>query len=245
MIATMAIARCRAAKEAFMARKESTRSTSTRGSRGGIRALERSLKFLEKTQEDLGKMQEALEEIHGMMSEASNEGQREGRSAPRRGNTSSKRGGGNTNRRGSQGSTPRKTHGRSGGKATRAARSSRQGTDRLSRSTKYAKWIESPDDHEEYPGQSLVTRNHEVIRRWAEERGAQPATVEGSEHDGHPGVLRFDFPGYGGQTLKPISWDEWLQTFDERNLAFHFQEHKKDGSLSNFFRLDSPEREDA
>ena len=227
-----------------MARKESGRSTSSRGSKGGIRALERSLQFLEKTQEDLGKMQEALEELHGMMSEGAEEPRGGGGAASRRGTTSSKRGGTNTGRRGSQGATRRKTQGRNSGKATRAARSGRQSTDRLSRSTKYAKWIESPDDHEDHPGQSLVTRNHDVIRRWAEERGAQPATVEGTEHDGRPGVLTFDFPGYGGENLKPISWDEWLQRFDERNLAFHFQEHLKDGRPSNFFQLDSPERED-
>jgi hypothetical protein len=228
-----------------MARKQSTRSTPSRGSKGGIRALERSLRVLEKTQEDLGKMQEALEELHGMMSEGSEEPRSEGGSGPRRGTTSSKRGGANTGRRGSQGATGRKTEGRNRGKGTRAARSGRQSTDRLSRSTKYAKWIESPDDHEDHPGQSLVTRHHDVIRRWAEEREARPATVEATEHDGRPGVLTFDFPGYGGENLKPISWDEWLQRFDERNLVFHFQEHKKDGSLSNFFRLDSPDREDA
>jgi hypothetical protein len=33
-------------------------------------------------------------------------------------------------------------------------------------------------------------------------------------------------------------------TFDERNLAFAFQEHQKDGNLSNFFRLDNPDRGD-
>ena len=30
----------------------------------------------------------------------------------------------------------------------------------------------------------------------------------------------------------------------ERNLVFLFQEHKRDGSDSNFFRLDSPKRSD-
>ncbi|WP_218156106.1 hypothetical protein [Nonomuraea wenchangensis] len=34
--------------------------------------------------------------------------------------------------------------------------------------------------------------------QWAEEREAQPATVEGTEHGDHLGVLRFDSPGYGG-----------------------------------------------
>jgi hypothetical protein len=90
-----------------------------------------------------------------------------------------------------------------------------------------------------------VTRNHDVIRRWAEERGAQPATVPGTEHDGHLGVLRFDFPGYGGQDLRHVSWDEWFETFDARGLNFIYQEKQKDGTPSNFFRLENPTREDA
>ncbi len=104
--------------------------------------------------------------------------------------------------------------------------------------------VTSVDEHEEHPGETLVTRDHGVIRSWAEKRGAQPATVEGSEHDGHVGVLRFDFPGYGGQSLEPIGWDEWFEPFDERNLEFVYQEHKSDGSESNFFRLRNPDRED-
>ena|SRR5215207_546926 len=106
------------------------------------------------------------------------------------------------------------------------------------------KEIKSPDEHEDYAGQTLVTRNHDVIRAWAEERGAKPASVPGSEHDGHLGVLRFDFPGYGGDRLQEVSWDEWFKAFDERGLRFIYQEHKKDGSQSNFFQLENPDRED-
>jgi hypothetical protein len=42
--------------------------------------------------------------------------------------------------------------------------------------------------------------NHEVIRRWAEERDAVPVTVPGTEHGHRLGVLRFEFPGYGAAT---------------------------------------------
>jgi hypothetical protein len=106
------------------------------------------------------------------------------------------------------------------------------------------KEIRTAEEHEDREGQTLVTRDHDVIQRWAEERGAKPATVPGTEHEGRPGVLRFDFPGYGGDDLQHISWDEWFSSFDKRNLRFKYQEHKKDGSQSNFFRLDNPDRED-
>jgi hypothetical protein len=108
-----------------------------------------------------------------------------------------------------------------------------------------AQWIDSPREHEERKGRTLATQNHDVIKAWAEKRGAKPATVPGTEHDGRAGVLRFDFPGYGGRSLQHISWDDWFKTFDSRHLNFLFQEHKRDGSESNFFRLENPGREDA
>ena len=229
-----------------MPRKGSTRSTSSRASKGGVRALERSLQFLTKTQDNLGKMQESLEELRGALSMAADDSASHDRATPRRGASSkSTRATGQTKgQRGSAATAGRKTQGSHHGKGTRAARSSGARADRLSRSTKYAKWITSPDDHEDHPGQSLVTRDHEVIRQWAEERDASPATIPGT-HGNRVRILRFDFPGYGGAALEKIAWEKWFEPFDERNLAFHFQEHKADGSLSNFFRLDSPDREDA
>jgi hypothetical protein len=115
-----------------------------------------------------------------------------------------------------------------------------------SKSLKYAQEVTSTEDEPERPGRSLVTTDHEVIRRWAEERNAQPSTVEGSVHDGHPGVLRFDFPGgSGGGRLVHVSWEEWFAAFDERRLNFIYQETRSDGRQSNFFRLENPDREDA
>lgn len=113
----------------------------------------------------------------------------------------------------------------------------------LSKSTQRAKWIHSPSEHEDHAGQTLATRSHEVIRHWAEDRKAEPATVPGTEHGNRAGVLRFNFPGYGGESLEALSWDDWFKTFDDRELVFLFQEHQKAGNQSNFFHMDSPERE--
>ncbi len=93
------------------------------------------------------------------------------------------------------------------------------------------------------PGATHLTRNHEVIKSWAEERGGTPATVPGTEHDGHLGVLRFDFPGFGGRELAHVSWEEWFRAFDVRELVMIYQETKTDGTQSNFFKFDSPLRE--
>jgi len=106
------------------------------------------------------------------------------------------------------------------------------------------KEISRPEEHADYDGQTLVTRDPDVIRAWARARGAKPATVAGTEHGDHLGVLRFDFPGYGGSELTEVGWDEWFDTFEERGLRFIYQERKSDGTESNFFRLENPDRED-
>ncbi|GAA1619200.1 hypothetical protein GCM10009744_02310 [Kribbella alba] len=90
---------------------------------------------------------------------------------------------------------------------------------------------------EEHRGQTLETTDHDAIRAWAERRGAKPAMVKDTGSGGDDGVLRLDFPGYGGQDLQEVSWDEWFKVFDDRGLRFVYQEHTKDGSDSNFFRL--------
>jgi hypothetical protein len=76
----------------------------------------------------------------------------------------------------------------------------------------------------------------------AERRDAVPATVEGTEHGDHLGVLRFDFGG-DSERLQQVSWQEWFETFDARRLNFLYQEERKDGRQSNFFRFESPDRE--
>jgi hypothetical protein len=91
-------------------------------------------------------------------------------------------------------------------------------------------------------GSSKTTTDHTVIRTWAEERGGKPVTVRGTGGDDEPGVLRIDFPGgAGSDRLEEISWDEWFEKFDEKNLAFLYQEEKASGEESTFFKLVSRE----
>ncbi len=116
--------------------------------------------------------------------------------------------------------------------------------EQTSKSLKYSQEVTSTDDEPERAGRSLATTHHEVIRQWAEERGGVPATVEGTEHGDHLGVLRFDFGG-DDERLRQVSWDEWFATFDDRRLNFIYQEERSDGRQSTFFRLESPDREDA
>jgi hypothetical protein len=90
------------------------------------------------------------------------------------------------------------------------------------------------------------TTDHARIQRWAEERGAKPACVRGTGGKADVGMLRLDFPGYSGQdSLQHISWDEWFEKFDERKLAFLYQEETASGEKSNFNKIVSRETADA
>jgi hypothetical protein len=115
---------------------------------------------------------------------------------------------------------------------------------KTSKSLKYAQEVTSPEDEPERAGRSLATTSHEVIRQWAEQRNATPAAVEGTDHGDSLGVLRFDFGG-DSDRLRHVNWQQWFDTFDNRRLNFIYQEERSDGRQSNFFRLESPEREDA
>ncbi|MFF2485614.1 hypothetical protein ACFVSU_04395 [Microbacterium sp. NPDC058062] len=90
------------------------------------------------------------------------------------------------------------------------------------------------------PVEHSATTDHDVIRQWAEDRHATPATVEGTAQEGNVGELRFDFDfGNDLEDLKEVSWDDWFRAFDERGLEFVFQESTRpDGSASNDFTLE-------
>jgi hypothetical protein len=116
--------------------------------------------------------------------------------------------------------------------------------EQTSDSVKYSQEVRSTEDEPEREGRSLVTTDHDVIRQWAERRDAVPATVAGTEHGDHLGVLRLDFGGENDK-LEHVEWEQWFDTFDKRQLNFIYQETRSDGSTSNFFRLENPHREDA
>ncbi|HYW11308.1 MAG TPA: hypothetical protein VE871_05105 [Longimicrobium sp.] len=84
-----------------------------------------------------------------------------------------------------------------------------------------------------------TTTDHDFIRRWVEERGGKPARVKRTGKGEDPGILRIDFPGFSGEgTLEEIEWEEWLEKFDENELAFLHRDIKgDDGELDRFNKL--------
>src|SRR5581483_9624684 len=91
---------------------------------------------------------------------------------------------------------------------------------------------------------SKTTRDHDEIRRWAEERGGRPAVVASTESDDQTGIIHLEFPGApnaNDSALEEISWDEWFEKFDASGLEFTYQDRTAEGEGSNFNKLTYPE----
>ena len=87
-------------------------------------------------------------------------------------------------------------------------------------------------------GESRTTTDHDTIREWVQQREGKPAAVKTTIKGGDAGLLRIDFPGYGGgDSLQEISWDDFFEKFEEKHLAFLYQETTSAGEPSRFFKF--------
>ena len=92
--------------------------------------------------------------------------------------------------------------------------------------------------------QAKVTTDHDEIRKWAEARGGRPATVRSTHSKDNAGIIRIEFPGAPNakdEALEEISWEEFFEKFDEKKLAFLYQDETSSGKESRFFKLVSRE----
>lgn len=88
--------------------------------------------------------------------------------------------------------------------------------------------------------ESMITTNHDEIRKWVDERGGHPAKVKGTERAGESGggLLRIDYPGYSGEErLEEITWEQFFDQFEKNNLAFLYQDTLESGETSRFSKL--------
>ena len=83
---------------------------------------------------------------------------------------------------------------------------------------------------------SFTTRDHEVIKAWAESRGGVPADVRGTGDGDGAGVLRIEFRDEDDR-LEDVGWEAFFATFDESDVDFLYQERTADGAVSRFHKF--------
>lgn len=83
---------------------------------------------------------------------------------------------------------------------------------------------------------SQTTTDHDAIRKWIEQRGGTPSVVKGTPDADGEGILRVDFAEPDAQ-LEEIPWDRFFDTFEQRKLAFLYQDKTADGKDSRFCKF--------
>ena len=72
-----------------------------------------------------------------------------------------------------------------------------------------------------------TTTDHGTIRKWAESKGGKPAAVDRTHRGGDVGIIRIMFPQAPQSEhdeLVEITWDEFFEEFDTRELALVYDD---------------------
>jgi hypothetical protein len=72
-----------------------------------------------------------------------------------------------------------------------------------------------------------TTTDHETIRKWAEKHGGKPAAVRRTHQGGDVGIIRVMFPDAPHsehEELAEITWEEFFEEFDKRELALLYDD---------------------
>jgi hypothetical protein len=82
------------------------------------------------------------------------------------------------------------------------------------------------------------TTDHALIKHWVEERGGRPSRVRNTatKKDPESGILRIDF-GEPEPNLERISWDDFFEVFEDRELAFIYQDESEHDRKSYFCKF--------
>jgi hypothetical protein len=72
-----------------------------------------------------------------------------------------------------------------------------------------------------------TTKDHGKIRKWADSKGGKPAALDRTHKGGDVGIIRIMFPDAQQsehESLVEITWDEFFDEFEKRNLALVYDE---------------------
>ena len=102
--------------------------------------------------------------------------------------------------------------------------------------------VDHQNERDQPVGAIVATDDYQLIRDWAREHSAEPATGEATESgpatvdvkDGGAGI-RFNFPA--AARFRPISWDEWFRNFQQHELLFVYERTAPDKTPSGRYRM--------
>ena len=87
-----------------------------------------------------------------------------------------------------------------------------------------------------------VVTDHDTIRKWAESKGGKPAAVDRTHKGGDVGIVRIMFPDAPQSehgSLVEITWDEFFEEFEKRQLALLIE---KDSQFNKIVGRDTADK---
>ncbi|MFP4163284.1 MAG: hypothetical protein ACLFQB_01915 [Chitinispirillaceae bacterium] len=86
--------------------------------------------------------------------------------------------------------------------------------------------------------QPRLTTDHKVIKKWVEEHGGVPASVQDDKAAVEElGLLRIYFPSeHKPDNVNPVTWDKFFHLFDQAHLAFVYED-KAGKEQGRFFKF--------
>jgi len=88
-------------------------------------------------------------------------------------------------------------------------------------------------------GETKTTRDHEEIRRWAEDRGGRPARLHhafGAKPESCHLQIDFLQEKYNDD-VEPIAWEAFFELFDREQMVLVYQTETEGGKKSCFARI--------
>jgi len=102
-----------------------------------------------------------------------------------------------------------------------------------------------------YKTETLRTTNHQVILDWARSRDGKPVRIPKEDsHEPGRGSIEITFPRGGGDdfevslpegqsdSFEEITWNEFLEDFENKKLVMIYKEDTPEGHLSRFYKLE-------
>lgn len=87
------------------------------------------------------------------------------------------------------------------------------------------------------------TTDPTLVQRLMDERDGFPAHLAQSEGEGDQGLLRIGFPGIEDEEFREISWEEFREEFEEKDLAAVYTD-EEDGTVDGTHPMRLQKRED-
>jgi hypothetical protein len=93
------------------------------------------------------------------------------------------------------------------------------------------------DNGKQIDAHTRATTDRETIRQWVSERGGMPSMLRRTNHAAEDTLL-INFPNDGSdEPAIDISWADFFRHFDDRNLAFIYQESLPDAEDAQVYQL--------